>query len=34
MNAVTFDMLKYANTLKKAGFSQEQAEAQAARALK
>jgi len=29
MNAVTFDTLKYANTLKKAGFTQEQAEAQA-----
>lgn len=29
MNALTFDTLKYANTLKKAGFTQEQAEAQA-----
>jgi hypothetical protein len=29
MNAVTFDALKYANTLKKAGFTPEQAEAQA-----
>jgi hypothetical protein len=29
MTAVTFDTLKYANTLKAAGFSQEQAEAQA-----
>jgi hypothetical protein len=29
MTALTFDTLKYANTLKKAGISQEQAEAQA-----
>jgi len=29
MNAITFDTLKYANTLKKAGFPPEQAEAQA-----
>jgi hypothetical protein len=29
MNAITFDTLKYANTLKKAGVSPEQAEAQA-----
>jgi len=29
MNAITFDTLKYANTLKKAGVSHEQAEAQA-----
>jgi hypothetical protein len=29
MSALTFDTLKYANTLKNAGFSQEQAEAQA-----
>ena len=29
MNAITFDTLKYANTLKKAGFTPEQAEAQA-----
>jgi len=29
MNAVTFDTLKYANRLKKAGFTSEQAEEQA-----
>jgi hypothetical protein len=29
MNAVTFDTLKYANRLKKAGFTPEQAEEQA-----
>jgi len=29
MTAITFDTLKYANALKKAGVSQEQAEAQA-----
>ena len=29
MNAITFDTLKYANRLKKAGFTPEQAEEQA-----
>jgi len=29
MNAITFDTLKYANRLKKAGFTSEQAEEQA-----